>query len=173
VFGRGGEELEALAAAQIQFSVIPGITAALGVAAYAGIPLTHRDHAHSVTFVTGHADRDGKEPDWRALSAPGSTAVFYMGLARLEHIALRLMAHGAPGSRPAAIVAEGTTANQRVVTATLASIQHASADAGLKAPALLIVGDVVALQATLGWFDAAAAGEHNEFEPSPVVGSVA
>ncbi len=155
VFGRGGEELEALAAAQIQFSVIPGITAALGVAAYAGIPLTHRDHAHSVTFVTGHADRNGKEPDWRALSAPGSTAVFYMGLARLEHIALRLMAHGAPAGRPAAIVAQGTTGNQRVVTATLATIQGASTDAGLKAPALLIVGDVVALQPALGWFNAA------------------
>jgi len=155
VFGRGGEELEALAAAQIQFSVIPGITAALGVAAYAGIPLTHRDHAHSVTFVTGHADRNGKEPDWRALSAPGSTAVFYMGLARLEHIALRLMAQGAPAGRPAAIVAQGTTGNQRVVTATLATIQGASTDAGLKAPALLIVGDVVALQPALGWFNAA------------------
>jgi uroporphyrin-III C-methyltransferase/precorrin-2 dehydrogenase/sirohydrochlorin ferrochelatase len=154
VFGRGGEELEALAAAQIQFSVIPGITAALGVAAYAGIPLTHRDHAHSVTFVTGHADRNGKEPDWRALSATGSTAVFYMGLARLEHIVERLMAHGTPGSRPAAIVAQGTTANQRVVTATLASLQGAATDAGLEAPALLIVGDVVALQPALGWFNA-------------------
>jgi len=154
VFGRGGEELEALAAAQIHFSVIPGITAALGVAAYAGIPLTHRDHAHSVTFVTGHADRDGKEPDWRALSAPGSTAVFYMGLARLEHIVERLMAHGAPAGRPAAIVAQGTTANQRVVTTTLSSIQGASSDAGLEAPALLIVGDVVALQPALGWFNA-------------------
>jgi uroporphyrin-III C-methyltransferase/precorrin-2 dehydrogenase/sirohydrochlorin ferrochelatase len=163
VFGRGGEELQALAEAQIPFSVIPGITAALGVAAYAGIPLTHRDHAHSVTFVTGHADRDGqanrdgKEPDWRALSAPGATAVFYMGLARLDHIVERLMAHGAPGDRPAAIVAQGTTTNQRVIIATLATIQSASADASLAAPALLIVGDVVALQSTLGWFNAAGA----------------
>jgi uroporphyrin-III C-methyltransferase/precorrin-2 dehydrogenase/sirohydrochlorin ferrochelatase len=171
VFGRGGEELEALAAAQIQFSVIPGITAALGIAAYAGIPLTHRDHAHSVTFVTGHADRDGKEPDWRALSAPGATAVFYMGLARLEHIVAKLMDHGAPGSRPAAIVAQGTLSNQRVVSATLGSIQGAAAAAGLEAPALLIVGDVVALQGSLGWFNAG--GQHSESEPSPVVGSVA
>ncbi len=166
VFGRGGEELEALAAAQIPFSVIPGITAALGVAAYAGIPLTHRDHAHSVTFVTGHlergghterdgrADRDAKEPDWRALSAPSATAVFYMGLARLEHIVAKLTEHGAPGARPAAIVAQGTTANQRVITATLATMQGAAADAGLAAPALLIVGDVVALQSSLGWFNA-------------------
>lgn len=170
VFGRGGEELEALAAAQIPFSVIPGITAALGVAAYAGIPLTHRDHAHSVTFVTGHADRDGRaeragrEPDWRALSAPGATAVFYMGLARLDHIVAKLMEHGAPGSRPAAVVAQATTADQRVITATLATIQGASADAGLAAPALLIVGDVVALQPALAWFNAgggSAASEAN------------
>jgi uroporphyrin-III C-methyltransferase/precorrin-2 dehydrogenase/sirohydrochlorin ferrochelatase len=154
VFGRGGEELEALVAAHIQFSVIPGITAALGVAAYAGIPLTHRDHAHSVTFVTGHADRDGKEPDWRALSAPGATAVFYMGLARLEHIVEKLLEHGAPAGRPAALVAQATTANQRIIAATLATLQIAAADAAvIEAPALLVVGDVVGLQPALAWFN--------------------
>jgi uroporphyrin-III C-methyltransferase / precorrin-2 dehydrogenase / sirohydrochlorin ferrochelatase len=163
IFGRGGEELQALAAAQINFSVIPGITAALGCAAYAGIPLTHRDHAHSVTFVTAHAQNDGelpgKEPDWRALAMPGATGVFYMGLARLDHIVAKLMEHGAPGMRPAAIVSQGTTPQQRVVTATLATIRAAASAAGLQSPALLVVGDVVALQPSLAWFNT---------EPAPV-----
>ena len=123
IFGRGGEELEALARAGINFSVVPGITAATGCAAYAGIPLTHREHAHSVSFVTGHADQDGNEPDWRALALPGATAVFYMGLARLDHIVEKLLEHGAPADRPAALIAQGTTANQRVITATLATIR--------------------------------------------------
>ena len=152
VFGRGGEELQALAKAQINFSVIPGITAALGAAAYAGIPLTHREHAHSVTFVTGHAQNDGQDPDWRALANPGTTAVFYMGLARLEHIVGKLLEHGAPGTRPAGIIAQGTTAGQRVITATLANIQDVASAAPLESPALLVVGDVVALHSTLAWF---------------------
>jgi uroporphyrin-III C-methyltransferase/precorrin-2 dehydrogenase/sirohydrochlorin ferrochelatase len=153
IFGRGGEELEALARAGIDFSVIPGITAASGVAAYAGIPLTHRDHAHSVSFVTGHADKDGKEPDWRALAAPGATVVFYMGLGRLAHIVQQLLHAGATADRPAAIVAHGTLPNQRVFTATIATIADAVAPAKLESPALLIVGDVVALHATLAWFN--------------------
>jgi uroporphyrin-III C-methyltransferase/precorrin-2 dehydrogenase/sirohydrochlorin ferrochelatase len=161
IFGRGGEELQALAAAQINFSVIPGITAALGCAAYAGIPLTHRDHAHSVTFVTAHAQNDGevpgKEPDWRALAMPGATGVFYMGLARLDHIVAKLLEHGAPGMRPAAIVSRGTTPQQRVVTATLATVRAAASAAELHSPALLVVGDVVALQRSLSWFNTEAA----------------
>jgi uroporphyrin-III C-methyltransferase/precorrin-2 dehydrogenase/sirohydrochlorin ferrochelatase len=157
VFGRGGEELQALAAARISFSVVPGITAALGAAAYAGIPLTHRDHAHGVTFVTGHAPGDGQEPDWRALAMPGITAVFYMGLARLDQLVEKLLEHGAPGSRPAAVVAQGTTASQRVITATLATIRNAAAAAALESPALLVVGDVVALQSSLAWFNTEAA----------------
>lgn len=160
VFGRGGEELQALAQARINFSVVPGITAALGAAAYAGIPLTHRDFAHSVTFVTGHSQGDGKdpgqEPDWRALAMPGATAVFYMGLTRLKHIAEKLLEHGAPATRPAGIIAQGTTANQRVITATLATICGIASDASLESPALLVVGDVVALHSTLAWFGAAA-----------------
>jgi uroporphyrin-III C-methyltransferase / precorrin-2 dehydrogenase / sirohydrochlorin ferrochelatase len=152
VFGRGGEELQALAKAQINFSVIPGITAALGGAAYAGIPLTHRDHAHSVSFVTGHAQSDGQEPDWRALAKNGTTAVFYMGLARLEYIVEKLLQHGAPDSRPAGIIAQGTTADQRVITGTLSSIREVSSEAQLESPALLVVGDVVALHSTLAWF---------------------
>jgi uroporphyrin-III C-methyltransferase / precorrin-2 dehydrogenase / sirohydrochlorin ferrochelatase len=156
VFGRGGEELQALAAARINFSVVPGITAALGAAAYAGIPLTHRDHAQSVSFVTGHSQEQGREPDWRALAMPGATAVFYMGLARLDHIVERLLEHGAEPVRPAGIIAQGTTPNQRVITATLATIRDVSSGANLESPALLIVGEVVALHSTLAWFGAAA-----------------
>jgi len=152
VFGRGGEELQALAKAQINFSVVPGITAALGIAAYAGIPLTHRDYAHSVSFVTGHAQEDGQEPDWRALAKPATTAVFYMGLARLDHIVEKLLQHGAPATRPVGIIAQGTTPNQRVITATLATIRDASRGAQLESPALLVVGDVVTLHSTLAWF---------------------
>jgi uroporphyrin-III C-methyltransferase / precorrin-2 dehydrogenase / sirohydrochlorin ferrochelatase len=156
VFGRGGEELQALAAAQINFSVVPGITAALGAAAYAGIPLTHRDHAHSVTFVTGH-DQGGPELDWEALGRPGTTAVFYMGLARLEHIAAKLLENGAAASRPVGIIAQATTAQQRVITATLGTIHKISAEAHLESPALLIVGDVVGLHSALAWFSGDAA----------------
>jgi uroporphyrin-III C-methyltransferase/precorrin-2 dehydrogenase/sirohydrochlorin ferrochelatase len=157
IFGRGGEELQALAAAQIAYSVVPGITAAAGCAAYAGIPLTHRDYAHSVSFVAGHARSDGQEPDWRALASPGATAVFYMGLARLEHIVQQLMEHGAEPARPAAIIAQGTTAQQRVIAATLATLGRVSADANLESPALLVVGDVVALHSTLAWFNTGSA----------------
>jgi uroporphyrin-III C-methyltransferase / precorrin-2 dehydrogenase / sirohydrochlorin ferrochelatase len=155
IFGRGGEELEALARARVSFSVIPGVTAAAGCAAYAGIPLTHRDYAHSVTFVTGHDDKGDREPDWRALATPGTTAVFYMGLARLEHIVARLRAHGAAPSLPAAIIAQGTLPDQHVLTATLATIGEVAARANFESPALLIVGQVVSLHASLAWFDKA------------------
>ena len=154
IFGRGGEELEALQKAQIRFSVIPGITAAAGCSAYAGIPLTHRDHAHSVTFVTGHADGDGREPDYEALAKPGITAVFYMGLARVEHIAAKLVRHGAPETLPAALIAQGTLENQRVITGTLATIAAAAARASLQSPTLLVVGEVVSLHDSLAWFNA-------------------
>jgi uroporphyrin-III C-methyltransferase / precorrin-2 dehydrogenase / sirohydrochlorin ferrochelatase len=154
MFGRGGEEIEALSKAEISFSVIPGITAAAGCAAYAGIPLTHRDYAHSVTFVTGHEDKDGREPDWRALARPGMTAVFYMGLARLEQIAAKLTQHGAGASLPAAVIAQGTLPNQRVITGTLATIALQAARAGVESPALLVVGEVASLHATLSWFNA-------------------
>jgi uroporphyrin-III C-methyltransferase / precorrin-2 dehydrogenase / sirohydrochlorin ferrochelatase len=153
MFGRGGEELEALSKAKISFSVIPGITAAVGCAAYAGIPLTHREHAHSVTFVTGHEDKDGREPDWRALAQPGMTAVFYMGLARLEHIAVKLTQHGASASLPAAVIAQGTLPNQRVITGTLTTIASLATRAGVESPALLVVGEVASLHASLSWFN--------------------
>ena len=154
IFGRGGEELAALAQARIKFSVVPGVTAAAGCAAYAGIPLTHRDYAHSVTFVTGHADKNGQEPDWRALAMPGATAVFYMGLARLDRIVARLLEHGAAATRPAAVIAHGTLPDQQVISATLETIGSAASGASLETPALLVVGEVVALSATLGWFNA-------------------
>jgi uroporphyrin-III C-methyltransferase/precorrin-2 dehydrogenase/sirohydrochlorin ferrochelatase len=159
IFGRGGEELQALAAAQIDFSVVPGITAAAGCTAYAGIPLTHRDYAQTVSFVTGHAQAEEKQPDWRALAKPDVTAVFYMGLARLEHIIAKLLEHGAEASRPAGIIAQGTTPDQRVVTATLATLRDAAAAANLESPALLVVGKVVELHSTLAWFNVAAGAD--------------
>jgi uroporphyrin-III C-methyltransferase/precorrin-2 dehydrogenase/sirohydrochlorin ferrochelatase len=159
IFGRGGEELEALAKAQISFSVIPGVTAAAGCAAYAGIPLTHRDYAHSVTFVTAHVDKDGHEPDWRALAKPGLTAVFYMGLARVERIAAMLVAHGAAADLPAAVIAQGTLQDQRVITGTLATIAGVTAASDIQSPALLVVGEVVSLHASLAWFNTAAPAE--------------
>jgi uroporphyrin-III C-methyltransferase/precorrin-2 dehydrogenase/sirohydrochlorin ferrochelatase len=157
IFGRGGEELEALAAARINFSVIPGITAASGCAAYAGIPLTHRDHAHTVSFVTGHDDKSGKEPDWRALAATGHTAVFYMGLARFGHIVARMVQHGASPDLPAGIIAQGTLPQQRVIVATLATLVEAAARAELESPVLLVVGEVAALHESLAWFGGAEA----------------
>ncbi len=158
IFGRGGEELEALARARISFSVVPGVTAAAGCAAYAGIPLTHRDHAHSVTFVAAHTGSNVKEPDWRALAMTGMTAVFYMGLARLPHIAASLMAHGAAADLPAGVIAQGTLPNQRVVTATLGTIAEVAARANLESPALLVVGEVVSLHQALSWYNGAAQG---------------
>jgi uroporphyrin-III C-methyltransferase/precorrin-2 dehydrogenase/sirohydrochlorin ferrochelatase len=150
MFGRGGEELEALAHTGIRFSVIPGISAANGCAAYAGIPLTHRGVSHSVCFVTGHALDEEGEPDWAALARPRGTVVFYMGLARLERIVAKLMQYGAPAERPAAVIAQGTTADQRVVLGTLGTLVGECS--GLESPALLVVGEVAALHAALAWF---------------------
>jgi uroporphyrin-III C-methyltransferase / precorrin-2 dehydrogenase / sirohydrochlorin ferrochelatase len=157
IFGRGGEELEALVRAGIAFSVIPGISAANGCAAYAGIPLTHRDHAHSVSFVTGHGEEAGEEPDWASLARPKTTAVFYMGLARLEHIVARLIEHGAPPERPAALIVHGTTAEQQVILATVGTIRSQAAARRIESPALLVVGEVAALHGTLAWYGESAA----------------
>jgi uroporphyrin-III C-methyltransferase/precorrin-2 dehydrogenase/sirohydrochlorin ferrochelatase len=158
IFGRGGEELEALAAAGIRFEVVPGITAAAGCAAYAGIPLTHRDHAQMLTFVTGHCqgsiEREHDPIDWQFLARPAQTTVFYMGLGHLEEIVQRLREHGAPGERGAALIEQGTQSSQRVITATLATLVAAVRAAGIAAPALLIVGEVTRLHQTLQWFNA-------------------
>ncbi len=157
IFGRGGEELEALAAAGVRFEVVPGVTAAAGCAAYAGIPLTHRDHAQSLVFVTGHVKAEGDDAlDWDQLARPAQTVVFYMGLGSLEQILQRLREHGAPESRAAAVVEQGTRATQRVVTGTLADLARKANEEGVQSPALLIVGEVTRLHETLRWFNAAA-----------------
>ena len=155
IFGRGGEELQALAAAGIRFEVVPGVTAAAGCAAYAGIPLTHRDHAQSLTFVTGHCKGETSNVDWDLVSRPNQTAVFYMGLGHLDSIVAQLRAHGVPAERAAAVIEQGTSAQQRVVTAELAELAQRVKDAGIQSPALLIVGEVTRLHETLRWFNAA------------------
>jgi uroporphyrin-III C-methyltransferase/precorrin-2 dehydrogenase/sirohydrochlorin ferrochelatase len=149
IFGRGGEELEVLAEHGIPFTVVPGVTAALGAAASAGIPLTHRDHAQSVSFVTGHTRDDSEPIDWRELARAGQTNVFYMGLSQLRTIVAELTAAGAPLSRPAAIVERATFPDERVIAGTLENLVEKVAAADVRAPALLIVGDVVALHSKL------------------------
>ena len=152
VFGRGGEELQILAAEGVPFQVVPGITAACGVASYAGIPLTHRDHAQSCTFVTGHLKDGSCNLDWTALARPRQTVVIYMGLTGLADICTQLMKHGLSADWPAAVVAQGTLDVQRVVTATLSTLAEAVAREGLQSPCLTIVGEVVKLRDELAWF---------------------
>jgi len=154
VFGRGGEELQALIEHHIPFTVVPGITAALGAAAYSGIPLTHRDHAQSVTFVTGHTREGGEAPDWRELARPGQTVVFYMGLSQLQKIVAELAAAGAPLTLPAAVIERATLPDQRVIAATLGTLAAEVDAAQVRSPALLIVGEVVALRSARGARDA-------------------
>ncbi|HET7527642.1 MAG TPA: uroporphyrinogen-III C-methyltransferase, partial [Burkholderiaceae bacterium] len=153
VFGRGGEELQALAGQHIAFEVVPGITAACGVASYAGIPLTHRDHAQTCLFVTGHLKDGSCNLDWPALARPRQTVVIYMGLAALDEICTQLIAHGLPRHTPAAVVQQGTMLDQQVVSAALADLDRCVADAGLRSPCLIIVGEVVRLRDELDWFD--------------------
>ncbi|WP_278957468.1 siroheme synthase CysG [Aquipseudomonas alcaligenes] len=153
IFGRGGEEIEQLAAEGIQFQVVPGITAASGCAAYAGIPLTHRDHAQSVRFVTGHLKDGSTDLPWGDLVAPGQTLVFYMGLVGLPQICQALIDHGRAADTPAALVQQGTTQNQRVFTGTLANLPQLVAEHEVHAPTLVIVGEVVTLREKLAWFD--------------------
>ena len=152
VFGRGGEEIETLAENGVTFQVIPGITAANGCAAYAGIPLTHRDHAQGCIVVTGH-EKDGElNLNWNSLIQPRQTVVIYMGLTSLETITRGFLEHGADPATPAAIIENGTRAGQRVITGTLDSLADKSAAAEVKSPALIIVGSVVALQDKLSWY---------------------
>ncbi len=159
LFGRGGEEIEALAAEGVAFQVVPGITAATGCAAYAGIPLTHRDHAQACIFVTGHNKEGGKDggPDlnWEALVQPNQTVAIYMGLSSLAGIAQGFIEHGAEPTTPAAVVENGTRRQQRVVAATLETLAEAAEAAELQGPALIIVGSVVSLRSQLSWFEGA------------------
>ncbi|WP_460418749.1 siroheme synthase CysG [Pseudomonas sp. microsymbiont 2] len=155
IFGRGGEEIEELADEGIAFQVVPGITAASGCSAYGGIPLTHRDYAQSVRFVTGHLKDGTSNLPWDDLVAPAQTLVFYMGLVGLPTICAELIRHGRAASTPAALVQQGTTRNQRVFTGTLADLPELVARHEVHAPTLVIVGEVVQLREKLAWFEGA------------------
>lgn len=155
VFGRGGEECEALREAGVPFEIVPGVTAAIGAAAYAGIPLTHRDYTASVTLVTGQEGKDKDEStiDWKRLSQGNGTVVFYMGVTTLRRNMERLLAHGRSPETPVALVRWGTTPDQQVLTGTLADIADRAEQSGFKPPAITIVGEVVSLREKLHWFD--------------------
>ncbi|MDE2363754.1 MAG: uroporphyrinogen-III C-methyltransferase [Hyphomicrobiales bacterium] len=158
VFGRGGEEIEKLAENHIPFQVCPGITAAIGCSAYAGIPLTHRDHAQSVVFVTAHGRNGPLDIDWSALARPGQTVAVYMGLSHIEQLMSEFERRGADPDTPAAIVDNGTRSNQRVVTGTVRTLADAARAANLRGPTIVIVGSVVTLRGKLDWYgDAVAA----------------
>ncbi len=152
IFGRGGEEIETLREHGVPFQVVPAVTAAAGVASYAGIPLTHRDHAQALILVTGHLKDGSMDLDWDMLCRPGQTIVIYMGLKGLVTLCDEMKKHGMPGTTPAAIVQQGTTLNQKTVTGTLDTLPALAAQAELKPPTLIIVGSVVSLHAKLNWF---------------------
>jgi uroporphyrin-III C-methyltransferase/precorrin-2 dehydrogenase/sirohydrochlorin ferrochelatase len=154
VFGRGGEEIETLGASGVRFEVVPGITAALGAASYAGIPLTHRDFAQSCVFVTGNTQDGELNVDWAAIVRPRQTVVIYMGFQNLDELCRELVSHGLPPTTPAAMVQQATTSHQRVVTADLATLADRAREAGLRPPTLIIVGEVVRLRERLEWFEA-------------------
>ncbi len=155
IFGRGGEEIETLMQEGIPFQVVPGITAAAGCAAYAGIPLTHRDYVQSCVFVTGHLKDGTVNLNWKALAQPNQTVVFYMGLTALAEICRQLIQHGLKTSTPAALVEQGTTQNQRVHIGDLTSLPDIVKQRDIKPPTLIIVGEVVKLHDRLSWFEPA------------------
>ena len=159
IFGRGGEEIETLMEHKVPFQVVPGITAANGVSSYAGIPLTHRDYAQACLFITGHLKaKEGSteltlDLDWVAMSRPHQTVVIYMGLVGLKEICEKLIAHGVASTMPVAVVQQGTTMRQKVVTATLADLAEKVTLAEMKPPCLTIIGEVVQLREKLNWFN--------------------
>ncbi|HGS4861680.1 TPA: uroporphyrinogen-III C-methyltransferase [Vibrio cholerae] len=150
MFGRGGEELEVLFDAGVKFQVVPGITAAAGATAYAGIPLTHRDYAQSALFVTGHLKAQAEDLDWSTLARGKQTLVIYMGLSNAAAIAEQLQLHGRQVSTPVAIIERGTQVNQQVLIGTLQTLPSLASQA--QSPALIVVGEVVALATKLHWF---------------------
>ena len=152
VFGRGGEELEFLRTHDVPYEVVPGITAALACAAYAGVPLTHRDHAQSVRLVTAHCKESLDTLDWRALAAERQTLAIYMGVAQLDTLRDRLLAHGRAATTPFALIENGTRPEQRVITGSLADLPRLQRQHGVQSPALLILGEVAALASKLAWF---------------------
>ena len=155
IFGRGGEEIETLIKHDVSFQVVPGITAASGAASYAGIPLTHRDHAQSVVFATGHLRDNSIDLDWPALVQNNQTSVFYMGMTGLPIISKKLIAHGMSADMPVAIVESATMDKQKVVTGTLSTIVEKAEQEQIKPPALIIVGTVVKLRDELNWYQKA------------------
>lgn len=160
IFGRGGEEIAMLTAEKIPFQVVPGITAASGCACYGGIPLTHRDYAHTCIFVTGQL-KDGRlNLNWQSLIQPQQTVVVYMGLAGLELLCQQLVVHGMSSSMPAALVQQGTTPQQRIFTGTLATLPGIIMKEEIHAPTLIIIGKVVALHSQLAWFNASQKENH-------------
>ncbi|NMH60356.1 siroheme synthase CysG [Alteromonas ponticola] len=152
IFGRGGEEIASLVDAGISFQVVPGITAASGASSYAGIPLTHRDHAQSVVFATGHLKDDTVDLNWPALAHTNQTIVFYMGLTGLPIICQKLVEHGLSSETQIALIENATLPEQRVVTGTLNDIEKRSKQANIQPPALIIVGSVVSLHPSLNWY---------------------
>ena len=165
IFGRGGEEIDTLASQGVPFQVVPGITAAAGCASYAGIPLTHRDYAQSVTFVTGHLKDNTMNLNWAQLAQANQTVVFYMGLKGLPVISRELQAHGMPGDTPAALVQQGTTPKQRVFTATVATLPELVERERPKPPTLIMVGNVVRLQDRLSWYQVPDTAEQGATSP--------
>src|SRR5579871_3710592 len=155
LFGRGGEEAEALRQAVIDYEVVPGVTAALGAGAFAGIPLTHRQHTSAVAFITGHEKPDKTDSflDWPALARFPGTLVIYMGVARLTHIVEMLLVNGKPADTPAAAIHWATTGRQRTVTAPLRELSAIVQQADIKAPSLILIGSVVNLRSQLAWFE--------------------
>ncbi len=152
IFGRGGEEIETLAEEGIPFLVVPGITAASGCASYAGIPLTHRDHAQSCLFVTGHRRGDRPNLEWEKMIVPNQTLVIYMGLLGLADVCQSLIRHGMPAETPAAMIQAGTTPEQKVVIATVATLADSAKKENVSPPTLVIIGEVVRLHGKLAWF---------------------
>lgn len=164
IFGRGGEECEALAQAGVAFRVVPGISSSLGATAYAGIPLTHRDHAQAVYFVTGNFKEDFSQPDWTVLSRPNQTVVLFMGRPKADNISRQMIAHGRAPETPCAVIFNGTCSSQQVITGRLDELGELAQQAG--SPSLLVIGEVVALRESISWFEPQGGDGSSPFTPT-------